>query len=135
MPADRRLASADFTWLPQQVNLAASVSLIALIALCLAWELWLAPLRPGGSWLVLKALPLLAPLFGILRGQRYTHQWSTLFIQLYLLEGLVRVTSDSGMMQFLAAVEVTLALVFFVATLTYARLTAPSRLKRLKAAG
>ena len=25
-------------------------------------QLWLAPLRPGGSWLVLKVLPLLLPL-------------------------------------------------------------------------
>src|SRR5690606_28653235 len=37
----------------------ASVCLIGLIALGLAWELWLAPLRPGGSWLVLKVIPLL----------------------------------------------------------------------------
>ena len=42
-------------------NQAAAVSLVALLMLCLAWELWWAPLRPGGSWLVLKALPLLAP--------------------------------------------------------------------------
>ena len=53
----------------------ASVSLIALIFLCLTWELWLAPLRPGGSWLVLKLLPLLAALMGVLRGRRYTLQW------------------------------------------------------------
>jgi uncharacterized membrane protein len=72
---------------------------------------------------------LLAPLFGILHGRRYTHQWSTLLIQIYLLEGLVRATSDNGMMQRLAIAEVVLALIFFVATLTYARLTAPSRLK------
>ena len=38
---------------------AACASLIALIFLCLARDLWLAPLRPAGSWLVLKALPLL----------------------------------------------------------------------------
>ena len=62
-------------------NLVAIASLLALVALCLAWELWLAPLRPGGSWLALKALPLLAPLFGLLRGRRYTHQWATLLIQ------------------------------------------------------
>ncbi|MBM3355478.1 MAG: DUF2069 domain-containing protein, partial [Betaproteobacteria bacterium] len=53
---------------------AASATLVGLLALCVAWELWLAPLRPGGSWLVLKALPLLAPLFGVLRGRRYTYQ-------------------------------------------------------------
>lgn len=110
-------------------NLVAAASLIGLIALCVAWELWLAPVRPGGSWLVLKALPLLAPLFGILRGKRYTHQWASLLIQLYLLEGLTRATTDSGMMQLLAIVEVALALAFFAATLSYARLTAPSRLK------
>ena len=113
----------------RRANLAASTSLIAMIALCVIWELWLAPLRPGGSWLVLKALPLLLPLFGILHGRRYTFQWSSLLIQLYLLEGLTRATSDSGMMQILAAVEVVLALIFFAATLVYARLTAPSRLK------
>ena len=39
----------------------AAGSLLALIALCLAWELVLAPLRPGGSWLALKALPLCIP--------------------------------------------------------------------------
>ena len=138
MPSERRPASpekgipcghADFPSLARQANLAAIICLIALITLSLAWELWLAPLRPGGSWLALKALPLLAPLFGILHGRRYTHQWSTLFIQLYLLEGIVRATSDSGMMQRLAIVEVVLALVYFIATLTYSRLTAPSRLK------
>lgn len=130
---ERRPASADFPRLAHQANLAAIVSLIALIALCLSWELWLAPVRPGGSWLALKAVPLLAPLFGILRGRRHTHQWSTLFIQLYLLEGLVRATSDHGLMQLLAIAEVALALVYFFATLTYARLTAPSRLAELKA--
>jgi uncharacterized membrane protein len=133
MPLERRPASTDFSVpsLPaiRYANLAASTSLIALISLCLVWELWLAPLRPGGSWLVLKALPLLAALFGILRGRRYTYQWASLMIQLYLLEGLARATSDSGTMQRLAIIEFILALVFFIATLVFARQTAPSRLK------
>lgn len=111
-------------------NRIAAISLIALIALCVIWELWLAPLRPGGSWLVLKALPLLAPMFGILHGRRYTHQWGSLLIQIYLLEGLVRASSDSGAMQMLALAEILLALAFFVATVSYARLTAPSRLRQ-----
>lgn len=114
---------------PRRCNLAAIVSLLLLIALCISWELWLAPLRPGGSWLVLKALPLLAPLFGILHGRRYTHQWASLLIQLYLLEGLTRATTDSGATQSLAVLEVALALVFFFAAVCYARTTAPSRLK------
>ena len=132
MTHSSRPASVDFLSLPplaRRANLAAIVSLCALILLCLGWELWWAPLRPGGSWLVLKVLPLLLPLFGILRGRRYTHQWGSLLIQLYLLEGLTRATSDSGMMQRLAVVEVVLALIFFGAVLIYARVTAPSRLK------
>ena len=122
-----RPASADSRRL-RLARSAASTSLIALIALCLAWELWLAPLRPGGSWLALKALPLLLPLFGILHGRRYTYQWSTLLIQFYLLEGLARAATDRGPMQWLALAEVALAAVFFVAALAYARMTAPARI-------
>ena len=57
---------------------AAAASLVALIFLCLAWELWLAPIRPGGSLLALKTLPLLIPLLGVLHGKRYTFQWSSM---------------------------------------------------------
>ena len=67
----------------------AALSLVLLIALCVAWELWLAPLRPGGSWLVLKVIPLLLPLRGVLKGDNYTMQWSTLLIWLYFTEGAV----------------------------------------------
>ena len=110
-----------------RLNLIASASLIALIALCLAWELWLAPVRPGGSWLVLKTLPLLLPLFGILHGRRYTYQWASLLILAYLAEGLVRVTTDSGTARLLAGTEVVLALAFFVAAVLYARATRAAR--------
>ena len=48
---------------------------MALILLTLAWELWLALLRPGGL-LALKAVVPLLPLFGILRERVYTYQWS-----------------------------------------------------------
>ena len=99
------------------------ISLIALIFLCLIWEGWLAPLRPGGSWLILKAVFLLAPLFGILRGKRYTYKWLSLFIQFYLLEGALRVTSDTGLSQWLAAGEAALAAIVFVATVLYIRAT------------
>src|SRR3546814_17507346 len=66
----------------------ASVSLIALIVLCLAWELTIAPLRPGGSLLVLKVLPLLLPLRGVLKGQLYTLQWAAMLLLLYFMEGV-----------------------------------------------
>ncbi|MDO8933623.1 MAG: DUF2069 domain-containing protein [Rhodocyclaceae bacterium] len=119
----------DSSRLAHKLNLAASASLVGLIALCVAWELWLAPLRPGGSWLVLKALPLMAPLFGILRGRRYTHQWASMLSLAYLMEGLVRVSTESGVPRFLAATEIALSLVFFSATIFYARTASGSSVR------
>ena len=104
-------------------RLVASASLIALIFLCVAWELWLAPVRSGGSTLVLKALPLLAPLFGVLRGRRYTYQWSSMLIFAYFTEGVVRAWSERGASQVLAFAEIVLSLVFFTAAVCYARAT------------
>lgn len=111
------------------LQLVASVSLIALIFLNLAWELWLAPLRAGGSWLVLKAVVLLVPLMGILKGRRYTYQWMSMFILLYFTEGVMRAWSDSGASAILALLEVGLSLTFFLAAIAYAKLTAPSRMQ------
>lgn len=113
---------------PEQARLAnqtAAASLVALIALCIGWEIWLAPLRPGGSWLVLKALPLLLPLFGILRGRRYTHQWASMLCLAYFMEGAVRATSEGGPGQILAVAEIAISLVFFLAAVLYARLSRP----------
>ena len=100
----------------------AVASLIALIFLGLAWELWLAPLRPGGSLLALKILPLLAPLFGILRGKIYTYQWTSMLILAYFAEGAVRAWSDRGLSAQLALAETALALTCFVACIFYIRL-------------
>jgi uncharacterized membrane protein len=102
---------------------AAAACLIALILLSVAWELFLAPLKPGGSWLVLKVLPLLAPLFGVLHGRRYTFQWSTLLIWLYAAEGATRAFTDAGLAARLAAVELALALGYFAAAVAYLRST------------
>ena len=113
-------------------NRLASASLVGLLFLCLAWELWLAPIRPGGSMLALKALPLLLPLFGILRGKRYTHQWTSMLSLAYVAEGLVRAVSDHGTSQSLAIAETTLAVLLFVGCLGHARISAPGR--ALKAA-
>jgi len=107
----------------QKLRLGASCSLIALILLSLAWEILLAPLKPGGSLLLLKAVPLLLPLFGILGGKRYTYQWASMFILLYFTEGVVRAWSDTGLSAQLALLEVFLSLVFFCCAIFYARLT------------
>jgi len=88
-------------------------TLLALIGLCLAWELWLAPVRPGGSWLVLKVLPLLAPLFGLLHGRRTTFQWTSFLALAYFTEGVVRAWTEPGPVRALAALEIALALALF----------------------
>jgi len=108
---------------PAALRLAASATLLALIGLCLAWELWLAPLRPGGSYLALKAAPLGIPLLGILLGRRYTYQWSSMFVLAYFTEGVVRAWSERGTLQTLAFAEAALSAVFFVVVVAYARLT------------
>jgi len=105
---------------------AAVLSLLALIVLSLLWERWLAPIRPGGSWLMLKAVPLLLPLRGLLSGKRYTYQWSSLLILAYLTEGLVRATSDTGTSQMLAVMEAVLSGIYFVSVLQFCYDTRPS---------
>ena len=101
----------------------ASATLGALLLLCVAWELWLAPLRPGGSLLALKALPLALPLPGIFSGKRYTYQWSSMLILAYFAEGITRAWAETGLSQKLALGEVALSLAFFAAAVSYARWT------------
>lgn len=85
--------------------------------------MWLAPLRPGGSLIALKALPLALPLTGIWEGKRYTYQWSSMLVLAYFAEGVTRAWSETGLSQRLAMLEAALSLVFFAAAVAYARLT------------
>lgn len=96
-------------------------SLILLVLLCIAWEWLLAPLRPGGSWLVLKFVLLLPVLRGVWMRNRYTMQWSSMLILLYFTEGIVRATSDRAPSSWLALGEVALSLLFFFSTILYLR--------------
>ncbi|MBF6630783.1 MAG: DUF2069 domain-containing protein [Comamonas sp.] len=105
-------------------------SLLGLIVLSVLWELWLAPLRPGGSWLVLKALPLCLPLIGLLKHRMYTYRWVSLVVWLYFTEGVVRAWSDKAPSNYLAMVEVALCLLLFIACALHVRL----RQKAVKAA-
>lgn len=97
-------------------------SVLALIALSLAWELLLAPLRPGGSWLALKAAPLCIPLAGLLKNRLYTYRWVSLVVWLYFIEGVVRAWSDKAPGNILAMVEIALCLSLFVACTMHVRL-------------
>ena len=97
----------------------ATVALLALIVLAVAWEWRLAPLRPGGSLLVLKAVPLLCALPGVLRRRLYTLQWAAMLILLYLAEGIVRGMSDPGPGARFGWLEAVFALSFFCCALAY----------------
>ncbi|CAB3728516.1 MULTISPECIES: DUF2069 domain-containing protein [Achromobacter] len=105
-----------------RLRVLASVSLFALIVLCITWETVVAPLRPGGSWMLLKALPLAFPLRGILRGNLYTYQWASMLSLLYLMEGVVRAMSDPAPLSVLMAWgEIILSAVFFLSAIFYVR--------------
>ncbi|MBX3588173.1 MAG: DUF2069 domain-containing protein [Ramlibacter sp.] len=97
-------------------------SVLGLIALGLAWELFLAPVRPGGSWLALKVLPLCFPLAGLLRNRMYTYRWVSLVVWLYFIEGVVRASGDRAPSSYLALVEVALCLSLFAACVLHVRL-------------
>jgi len=99
----------------------AIASLLALILLCLLWESLLAPLRPGGSWMVLKALPLLLPLFGILRGRIMAYKWTLLLALFYVAEGAVRAWSDGAPSRHYALAELLLAWLLFASCAAYVR--------------
>jgi uncharacterized membrane protein len=93
--------------------------LLALIALGLAWELWLAP--TGSGTLALKVLPLLLCVMGLLRHRMYTYRWLSLLIWLYFMEGAVRATSEHGLGAVLAVIEIVLSLFLFGVASLYIR--------------
>ena len=86
--------------------------MLALAALCVAWEAALAP--TGRGTLVVKALPLVALLPGLWRGRLRVVKATTLVVWLYVCEGAVRATSDAWPSAGLAALEVAVAVVAFV---------------------
>lgn len=113
----------------QQINIVrqmsywgAVCSLVSLIALCVAWELFIAPIRPGGSWLVLKVLPLLTLVPGIFKQRVRSYQVASLLVWLYFAEGATRASSDPALAsQIMAGLEVLLTVVLFTSVCMYAR--------------
>ena len=103
-------------------RVAAVGSVLGLIVLGLAWELFLAPVRPGGSWLALKVVPLCIPLAGLLRNRMYTYRWLSLVVWLYFTEGVVRAYGDRAVSARLALLEVVLCVVLFVACVLHVKL-------------
>lgn len=113
--------SADASPLVAATRAVAVTSVLALIALGLAWELWLSPVRGGGSWLALKVLPLCFPLAGLMRYRMYTYRWVSLLVWLYFTEGVVRASVERGAGRSLALAETILCLVLFAACVMHVR--------------
>jgi len=123
-PSHATLPSTSVAW----TRTVALGSVLALIVLGLAWELWLAP--TGDRTLALKVVPLFVPLVGLWRNRMYTYRWVSLMVWLYFTEGVVRATSDRGVGVPLAIAEVLLCLLLFAACAAHVRW----RLRSAKAA-
>ena len=95
----------------------AVATVAALILLDVLWEIWLAPLKPGGSWLAIKALPLAIAWPALARGARKARQWLTLLLPLYVAEAIVRAVSERGRHAIVASVAAVLIVVAFAALL------------------
>ncbi len=102
-----------------RVRALATTSLLALIALGLAWELWLAP-TGRGTW-ALKVLPFALALPGVLRHRMYTYRWLSLLLWLYVAEALVRAVSEGTTVRLLALGQLGLSLALFTACVLHVR--------------
>ncbi|QWE27505.1 DUF2069 domain-containing protein [Polynucleobacter sp. AP-Ainpum-60-G11] len=119
------------SWLTKNpYQLIATAAFVDLFILCIAWEWFISPLRPGGSWLILKAIPLLFAIPGLWKGNVYTMQWASMLILLYITEGLVRIL-ETGANFWMAAFETTIGTVAFVCLLMYLK-PIKARAKALK---
>ena len=96
----------------------AFVSAVLLCLLCIAWEWFISPLRPNGSWMALKFIPLGLMLPGLYRGKNYQTQATSMIILLYFLEGSARLF-EPGLNWIMASLEVLLSSVIFYAVLMH----------------
>jgi uncharacterized membrane protein len=94
---------------------------LALIGFGLSWELFLDPIRPGGSWLALKVLPLVVALPGLWKAKMPTFRWMSLMVWLYVGEALVRIIGLSEIERQLAWNSLALSLALTTAILMGAR--------------
>ena len=107
------------SWLTKNpYQLIATAAFVDLFILCIAWEWFISPLRPGGSWLILKAIPLLFAIPGLWKGNVYTMQWASMLVLLYVTEGLVRIL-ETGANFWMAVLETSIGTIGFVCLLMY----------------
>ena len=66
-------------------QLFSSGGIILMSLWCLAWEGYIAPLNPDGSWLILKCIPIILPLTGMLRNTLRAYQYAVLLVFPYFI--------------------------------------------------
>jgi uncharacterized membrane protein len=108
---------------PNNLFLGSASSLIALIFLNLFWEICFNPIHSKTTWMVLKSVILLVPLVGILKKDRYTFQWSSMFIVIFFIEGVVRYYTDISPSKEFAFVQINLTILFFLCSIYYCKKT------------
>lgn len=114
----------------QRLYALAIASYLGLLALVVAWEAWLAPPTPvpRAFWLGLKALPLLVPLYPLLRGSARAQVLAALLVLLYFSEGVAVTYAESRRENWPGAAyglaEIILAVLFIVSATFYARVNA-----------
>lgn len=97
------------------------------------WTLWLwgavvvsllGWILVGYPWLlcVLAALPLLAPLRGLLRGSRYTYAWATLFTVPYLMFAVTELLVNP-LARWVAGISLLLVFAWFCAMVAFLRIS------------
>ena len=106
---NRRLNAARAAWL-------------GLPVLTLLWDGVFAPLGTGRWLLVVKLLPLVLPLRGIVSGRVYTYQYCSMLVLAYFVEGVMRLFDAVPFSRVFAALEVLLSVLFYTACLAYLKL-------------
>jgi uncharacterized membrane protein len=89
----------------------------ALILLQVLWELLLAPVRPGGSWLALKALPLALAWAPLARGSPRARFVVLLLLLPCFAEAMTRTVAESGRHALVAGMAAALTAAAFFALL------------------
>ncbi len=95
---------------------------IAVAVSLLAWPL------AGYSPLlcVLAALPLLAPLRGLVAGQRHTYAWATMFAVAYLVFALTELLANPGA-RWVAGASLVLVFAWFCSMIAFLRVSRAPR--------
>jgi uncharacterized membrane protein len=109
------------------VSLATARSLVigfwaAVVVSLLAWIL------AGYPWpmCILAALPLLAPLSGLIRGRRHTYAWATLFAIPYLMFALTELLVNPAA-RWVAATSLLLLFAWFCTMILFLRVSRAHR--------